>query len=358
MRAAAVLVAAWSALSLAVACSSNTTPSPVQGDGGFPPEGGVQPPPAHWACSSDAAAACLSGTAATKGFHTQPHVLVAELYRLFPLGSETPQAQETVATDGTWAFDGLSPWAHYFVLIVADFGQSESVATFVGPLSVPAVGAPPAVTVQPVQAVASEHGMGSAFEVDWASAHVFDPSSGAELQNGAASVAIDVAGSPTPMPWTSTGGQNLYFVEFPKPPAAQASYTITASGQAFGSTPASWTLVPSPPTFTPTITAPANDAVVTASQPLTVSWPAQAGADYVSVGLFELVDGGAAPVMPQDGGAAAPAELSPDTTSTTLSLPGSGTYLIDVYFTTAACPTTSDGCVLSSAVAAAQITAQ
>jgi len=255
-------------------------------------------------------------------------------------------------------------WGHYFVQIVGDFGKTPAVGTLAGPLSVPSTGGAVAVTVQPVQALAAEHyvpsqnGMGGSFVVDWASAHVFAPSDGSELQSSEATVAIDVGGTSTSMPWTTTGGQKLYFVEFATPPAAQSSYTITASGQAFGSMPASWTLVPSPPSFTPTITSPATGATVSASQPLTVSWPPQSGADYVAVALFQQVtDGGVTPVEP-DGGASAPPELSPDTTSQMLSLPGPGSYVLDVYFTTAACPTTAQGCVLSSAVAAAQITAQ
>lgn len=324
----------------------------------MPEGGGVQPPPAHWACSG-AASTCLSGTATTKGFSTQPRNLFAELYRMFPLGSEAPDKQETVATDGTWAFDGVSAWGHYFVRIVADFGHAPAVATFAGPLSVPSTGGPVAVTVKPVQAVAAEHGMGGSYVVDWASAEVFDPSSGAELQSSAATVSIDVGGTSTQMPWTTMQQQALYFVQFASPqPAAQASYTITASGQAFGSMPGSWTLVPSRPSFVPTITSPANNATVSAGQPLTVTWPSQPGADYVTVALFELTDGGAAPAMQEDGGTIAPSQLTPDTTSQTLSLPGQGSYLVDVYFTSVACPTTADGCVLSSAVAAAQIKAQ
>ena len=58
-----------------------------------------------------------------------------------------------------------------------------------------------------------------------------------------------------------------------------------------GSTPASWTLVPSPPSFMPTITSPTNQMKVSAGA-LAVSWPAQAAADYVTVALFEVTDGG------------------------------------------------------------------
>ena len=354
MRAAAILfIASWGVVSPAVACSSGNEQSPVQGDGGSPGEGGVQPAPPHWACSGEAGA-CLSGTATTKGFGTQPQLLLAELYRVFPLGSAMPLAQETVATDGTWAFPDVPAWGHYYVQIVADFGKSPAIGTLAGPLSVPSTGGPVAVTVKPVQAVASQHGMRGSFVLDWASAHVFAASDGSELQSSAATVSIDVGGTSTPMPWTTTGNQKLYFVDFATPPAAQASYTITASGQAVGSMPASWTLAPSPPSFVPTITSPANNAMVSASQMLTVSWPAQTSADYVTVGLFQVTDGGVTAV-----GANPPPELPPDTTTQTLPLTaGPGSYVVDVYFTTAACPTTADGCVLSSAVAAAQFTAQ
>jgi hypothetical protein len=246
---------------------------------------------------------------------------------------------------------------------VADFGKTPAIGTLAGPLSVPSSGGPVAVTVKPVQAVASEHQCpigsmgcgtgGGSFVLDWASAHVFSPSDGSELQSSAATVSIDVGGASTPMPWTTTGSQKLYFVDFATPPTAQTSYTITASGQAIGSMPASWTLAPSPPSFMPTITSPANNAMVSASQMLTVSWPAQTSADYVTVALFQVGDGGVTAV-----GANPPPELPPDTTTQTLSLQGSGSYVVDVYFATAACPTTADGCVLSSAVAAAQFTAQ
>jgi hypothetical protein len=356
MRAAAIfIVAAWGVVALAVACSSSNEQSPVQGDGGSPGEGGVQPPPPHWACSGEAGA-CLSGTATTKGFGKQPQLLIAELYGVFPLGSEMPQAQETVATDGTWAFDNVPAGGHYYVQIVADFGKTPAIGTLAGPLSAPSTGGAVAVTVKPVQAVASQHAASDSLVLDWASAHVFDPSDGSELQSNAATVSIDVGGTSTPMPWTTTGNQSLYFIDFATPPAtppaAQTSYTITASGQAIGSMPASWTLVPSPPSFVPTITSPANNAMVSASQMLTVSWPAQA-ADYVTVGLFQVTDGGVTAV-----GANPPPELPPETTTQTLSLPGPGSYVVDVYFVTAACPTTADGCALSSAVAAAQFTAQ
>lgn len=351
---ATVATVAGCVLSLAVACSPGSAPSPVQGDGGIVmgDGGGVLPPPAHWACSGEAGA-CLSGTATTKGFSTQPRNLFAELYRIFPLGSETPDQMETVASDGTWAFDGVPAWEHYFVRIVADFGQSPAIATFAGPLSAPSTGGPVAVTVKPIQAIASEHGMGGSYVVDWASAEVFDPSNGAELQGSSATVSIDVGGTTTTMPWTTMQQEGLYFLEFPSPPAAQASYTISASGQAFGSMPTSWTLVPSPPSFTPAITSPTNGMKVSASQALTVSWPAQSAVDYVTVALFQVTDGGVTAA-----GANPPPQLSPDTTSQMLSIPGPGSYVVDVYFTSAACPTTADGCVLSSAVVAAQITAQ
>jgi hypothetical protein len=86
---------------------------------------------------------------------------------------------------------------------------------------------------------------------------------------------------------------------------------------------------------------------------LTVSWAAQPTVDYVTVAVF-LATGGALVTSTN--------EIAPDQVSAQLQLPatdaGAVNYVVDAYFTTAACATTADGCVLSSAVAEAQITAQ
>jgi hypothetical protein len=354
MRAAVFLfLAAWGVVSLPVACSSGTSPSPVQGDGGSP-DGGVQPPPPHWACSGSAGT-CLSGTVTTSGFGAKPQVILASLYRVFPASATSmPLATQTVATDGTWAFSNLSAWGHYYVQVVAGFGQPYGPSATVGPLSVPS-SASVDVHVRPVQIAASEEqGMGGSFALDWASAHAFDPASGAELQGSAASVSISVNGTSTPLPWTNTGSQSLYFVQFSSPPAAQASYTVTTSGAAFGAMPASWQVTATPPTFMAAITT--SQATVSGKDVLTVSWPAQPPVDYVTVAVFQATGGA---LVASTSTPVAPDQMPP---SAQLTLPaadgGATSYVVDAYFTTASCPTTAAGCVLSSAVAAAQITAQ
>jgi hypothetical protein len=355
MRAAAILVAAFGVVSLAVACSSGDQPSPVQGDGGSPGDSGVEPPPPHWACSGSAST-CLSGTVSTASFSAKPQVLEAWLYRLFPgSGTSTSLAKHTVATDGTWAFSNLSAWGHYYVQIVAGFGQMYGPGATVGPLTVPS-SAPVAVQVRPVQILASEQGMGGgSLGLDWASAYAFDPSTGAQLQGSAASVSISVGGTSTPLPWTNSGNQSLYFAQLSQPdggaPAAQASYTVTTSGAAFGAMPASWQVTATPPTFTPSITT--SQTTMSGQDVLTVSWAAQPTADYVTVAVFQAMGGALV---------TSTSEIAPDQVSAQLQLPatdgGPVNYVVDAYFTTASCPTTADGCVLSSAVAPLPITAQ
>jgi hypothetical protein len=360
MRAATIFfVAAWGVVSLAAACSSGNEQSPVQGDGGSPGEGGVMPPPPHWPCSGSAAA-CLSGTVSTSSFSAKPQVLVAWLYGLFPAsGTSVQLAQQTVATDGTWAFSNLPAWGHYYVQIAAGFGQTYGPSATVGPLTVPS-SAPVAVQVRPVQIMASEQqGMGGSLGLDWVSAYAFDPASGAELQGNAASVSVAVGGTSTPLPWTTNGKQSVYIAQFSQPPAAQASYTVTTSGAAFGAMPASWQVTAAPPTFTPSITT--MQTTMGSQDVLTVSWPAQPTADYVTVAVFQATTGGAL-VASTDPIAADKSPWLDSGSSATAQLPlpatdgGAVNYVVDAYFTTASCPTTADGCVLSSVVAAAQIT--
>jgi hypothetical protein len=303
--------------------------------------------------------ACLSGTVSTASFSAKPQVLVAWVYRVFPAGgTSTSLAKETVATDGTWAFSNLPAWGHYYVQIAAGFGQTYGPSATVGPLTVPS-SAPVAVQVRPVQIMASEQqGMGGSIGLDWVSAYAFDPSSGDELQGDAASVSVAVGGTSTPLPWMTNGSdggsdggsEGPYFYQFPSPPPAQASYTVTTAGAAFGAMPASWQVTAMPPTFMPSIT---TTQTPMGSQDVSVSWAAQPTADYVTVAVFDATSG--ALVTSTD-------PIAPDQPQAQLHLPatdgGAVNYVVDAYFTTASCPTTTDGCVLSSVVAAAQITAQ
>jgi hypothetical protein len=292
----------------------------------------------------------------------------ASLYRSFPQGTAQPLQTQLVANDDTWAFSGLQPWGHYFVVIIDDFKVSggagpavgSSISTIAGPLTVPAAapdaGAALHVQVKPVQlAVLESRPAGVSWQVQWASAHVFDPSSGAEIKN-TAQVTVDVGGAQTTMPWVNDPSRgSLYFAQFPAATAAQATYAITTSDPLLGAMPLSWSLVADPPSFGGAIMSPADGATVPANTALAVAWGAQPAADFEYTELFARNDAGAwslAYTSPQPN----------DPTTTGETIPGAlllpGKYLLNAAFAKANCPATADGCVLAEAVAVAQFTAQ
>jgi hypothetical protein len=288
----------------------------------------------------------------------------AGVYRTFPEGATQPVQEQLVGVDGKWAFSGLDAWAHYYIVIVDDFrlqdGGGSSIPAVVGPLAVPATpgdaGTLLTVQVKPVRLTLLESKTaGTSMQVQWASAYVFDPSSGAKLE-GSAQVAVVIGGVATPMPWGPDPMKNTsYFVQFAMPPPAQPSYTITTSAPAFGSNPVSWTLVAEPPSFDGAIGSPADGATVPANKPLAVTWTTEPSADFV---LTELFAQGAA-------GGWARAYTSPapnESTVATETIPGAalpaGQYLLNVVFTKANCPAAADGCVLASSIAVARFTAQ
>lgn len=352
---AAVLLALPVAAALACNLSGGTGPggTPIVGEDGG--EDGALPAtlPNHTACSG-AAAACLSGTATTQSL-AAPQRFVANLYEMFPLAGATPVARQEVAKDGTWAFSGLSSSAHYYVYMVAvygvagDGGGGSSIAATVGPLTVPSSGQPVDVVVQPVQLSVLESSIaGGALDIRSALAYVFDPATGAPSSGGDA-VSIVVGGTPVPMPWTEVApSQYGYYATFSTATPAQPTYTITTPG-------GSWQLTGTTPTFTPTLTAPADGATVPGGQDLLVSWTAEPAADEELVYLYTQASGGTwTPVN------ASPPPQGPGITQTTI--PGSevvaGLLLVGAAFVVGSCPASADGCVVSEAVANAQITAQ
>jgi hypothetical protein len=291
------------------------------------------------------------------------------VYSSFPQGTAKPLQSQLVANDGTWAFSGLSPSAHYYVVVVDDFrlgppgggpAVGSSISAIVGPLTVPATsadaGASLQVSVKPVQlAMLENRPTGGSWQLQWASAHVFDPSSGAEIKS-TAQVAVDVAGAPTAMPWVVDPIHgSLYFAQFSAATPAQASYTMTTSDPLLGAMPLSWTLVAAPPTFDGSITAPAGGATIPANAPLAVAWNPQPAADFELVELFARDATGAwtlAYTSPQPDDSTAAGETIPG------ALLPPGKYLLNVAFATANCPASADGCVFAEAVAVAQFTAQ
>jgi hypothetical protein len=358
-----------------VACSSTgggVAPSADGGglDGGVEEGGTVmttctgvvtQTPPMTNACTGDPSQ-CLSGTATTSLTAVPTH-RCASVYRTFPEGTARPLQTQLVAVDGTWAFSGLPSWGHYYVFFVDDFqvgpDAGSGVPAIVGPFAVPVATSDAGVAVQaavkPVQLeVLESKTVGGSWQVQWASAHVFDPSLGSEIANRAVVSAV-IGGAPTAMPWVVPQvGSPSYFVEFSPPPAAQPSYTILTADPSFGAKPVAWNLVAAPPSFDGTITAPADGATVSANTPLVVSWGAQPAADFILTELFQRVDGGWIQpyTSPQPNDSSVTSETIPKGTL----IPGQ--YLLNVAFASASCPATADGCVLASSIAVAQFTAQ
>jgi hypothetical protein len=254
-----------------------------------------------------------------------------------------------IAGDGKWAFSGLDPWGHYYVEALAGFGQAQNVATVVGPLGVPGLGSV-SVQLKPAQLSVIEQGApGMPLQMQSAVAYLFDPSSGAPLQG--ATVSIVVGGKAVPMPWTDVAGGNYgYYATFPTPTPAQATYAITSSA---GS---SWSLVANPPTFTPSVSAPANGAKVPSGQPLTVTWSAESEADEELVQLFAQAGTGWTPDYQ------APTPYDSDVTTATI--PGASVgpagqpQLLNVSFVHGNCPSSADGCVVAEVVVPAQISPQ
>jgi len=308
-------------------------------------------------CGGDTGGCLFGSVSQADGFIVGPTRVVARLYREFPSGSASPIDQQIVAKDLTWAFRGLAPWAHYYVEFEpgfhADSGLSSGALTRVGPLAVSAsAGAAVAVTVKPVQLdVFEQAATGDAMQVRTASARLV------EVGAGGSAVSIAVGNTSTPMPWTKLGGgtstDSAYYVQFAVPPPAEPSYEITTS--LGGSSTTSWTLLADPPTFTGAITSPPAGAAVPAGQDLTVTWALQPAADYEEVELFQQVQGAWTSVF------ASPQPDAADIGQETI--PGAriaqpGMYLVNVAFTKASCPPTTDGCVHASTVANERLAVQ
>jgi hypothetical protein len=168
----------------------------------------------------------------------------------------------------------------------------------------------------------------------------------------------------------ASGAYTVTFTTMPRP-AAQPSYQITSSTS--GST-TTWNLVTDAPTFTGTISEPPPGAILPAGKGMCVSFSPQP-ADYVVVELFRAEDAGAwlsvyrsSPPKPSDVAAAAGSCADAGAAANVETIPGmlrdggmstpAGSYLLNVSFTKANCPTTADGCVHSSTVANELISVQ
>lgn len=305
---------------------------------------------------------CLMGTASTPRFTVPPAQMKAKLYRVFPFGTEEPLGTQLVDDAGTWTFGGspdagsdaaLDPWAHYYVQMEADFKVGDAgsaVAAVKGPLSVPSSGGPIAVEVPPVQLNVLESRVpGGAMQLQWVLAHVFDPTTGAEIKGGAM-VSVNAGGTPQSIPWSGPdGGVDAYFFQFAAPPPAQPSYTVTVAPQV--GQPQTFLLVADAPAFDGAIVAPDGGAVVQAGKPLRIAWAAEPQADYEVVQIFQ--SSGLASVY------VSAVPDPPDQTEETVTPgPDAGSYLLNVSYSKTNCALTADGCVQANTVSAETFTAQ
>ena len=226
------------------------------------------------ACTGDAAT-CLHGTLSTKGFTGAFASAKVQLYTVFPYGTAVPVTEASVANDGTFAFSSADPAARYYMQGIAKFSSAAgafSVATVAGPFTLPFADAIP-LTVKPVFLEAFEgRPSGGVLALSWASAHVYDPATAAEITD--AQVSLTAGSATIAMPLgTNLSGQKSYFVEPAAGAAAPTSMTIAIKHAAFPNG-ASYTLQANAPTFDAAITAPVDQTAIAVGQPLPVAWTA------------------------------------------------------------------------------------
>lgn len=310
---------------------------------------------------------CIFGTAildpswSTECPSTQCTTWQVDLFATYPSGSVRRIGNpQLIAMDSSWKFDQVGVDAgqasEYYVQATAAFaidgGGSSLVSAVVGPISLPA----PAqfIDVRPVQAVSYEsRGPGGASGLDWVLARVFDPLSGAPITSGAA-VTVTVGDAAVPLSPTAFGSETDYYTAFANPPPSQPTYAVTAQTPAFVDAGIDGgvfavELVADPPAFNGAIT----DAAVGPGETITVSWTSEPQSGFEVVQVFAAQGDG--------GWSANPVYMSPlpdppsQTTETTTPLEA-GTYLVNVAYTNANCPSDAGGCVQSSMVAAATAT--
>ncbi len=343
------------AAAVAPACSSNGNPSVGLGDAGADALG---PPPPTSSCMGDMTA-CLSGTVKAPKFNPSFLVAKVNLFRVYPYGAVSAVQTVQVAQDGTFALSNVAPWTHYYLQAVGLFESTHNgnaVAAVVGPFTVPVTGGPIPIEIKPVfLEVLQQRPTGGQTSLAWASAHVYDPASGAELTNATVSF---TSGSQTwPMPYAANaGGSMSYFATIPPGVAGGTAFTITTSAMALGGSPLTWSLVGEPATFDGAVTSPAPGATVPVNSPLTVTWMVQPAASHTVVELFR-VQGMNNDVAVYQSPAAVASDVTMETVpGSALSMPGA--YLLNVAYSKATCPTTADGCVYNNSTAPLDFMAQ
>jgi hypothetical protein len=337
---------------LTSACGSSATEGADGGLDGALPDGYV-PIPKTEACKGDKTA-CLSGTVSLEDFKGQPTASRVTLYKVFPHGNNPSITWVPVAMDGTFAFSDLPAWDHYYLEAAVTFGSGaneHSVASVVGSLTLPSAGTAISIVVRPVYLeILQQTAPPTANSLAWASAHLYDPTTGDELTSG--SVSLTVGGKPVDMPYgANAGGTMSFYVALPTGTAGGTSFTITTSAPAFGSSPLTWNLVGDPATFQGAILSPTSTAPV--DKPLTVTWQAVPDASFSETELFVQSGSGFTPTY------TSPEVNAPNVTSETIpasALSAAGAYLLNESYSNATCPASADGCVYNVSTAAANLT--
>jgi hypothetical protein len=258
--------------------------------------------------------------------------------------------ETAVTSDGKFAFSGADPAARYYLQGIARFG-TLAVATVAGPFTLPlAAGAD--LKIRPVFLEAlQQRPAGGALALSWASAHVYDPNTAAEVTDAKVTLHADTQALDMPFA-TNLSGQKSYFVQLGKG-SAPATLGIDVAHASFPGG-ASFTLASEVPDFDPAVTQPADQAQIAAGQPLDVVWTANPQAAYAIVELFAPNAAGGF-----DARYASDAPRAPSLTKETIpasALTSPGTYLLNVQMSRPSCPATADGCVYNASTAAVNLT--
>jgi hypothetical protein len=350
-------VAAWllfAALSSSFGCSSRSS-YVIDGGGSDVDRPDADAIPRTEACVGRKSL-CLAGTVTAHDFKASPMTSQVALYRVFPHGDAAFVDRVPVALDGTFAFSKVPAWGHYYLEAQATFVEgtnAHTVASITGSFTVPASGAPIPLVVRPVFIeVLQQASPSAATTLTWASAHIYDPMTGAEVKTG--TVFLSANGKTVPMTYgVNAAGMESFFATVPAKTPGGTSFKITTSYRELGSAPVTWNLVGDPETFQGSIVSPKG--VVPADKPLEVTWVKQQDASY-SYTITELFQvNGSAPVLRYASQATAPDQAT-DT------IPGSdlastGTYLLNESYVDAMCPVVADGCVYNAWTAAETLTA-
>jgi hypothetical protein len=327
------------------------------------------PIPATAVCTGDQTS-CLFGTLKTSGFTAMFPYAEVQLYRVFPSGTAMPVDSQELATDGTFAFSGLAPWAHYYLRGVAQFGPPTApvfIDTYQGRFAIPSTTpAPIALVIQPIVAGVGESEVAGTRSVTYATARVYDPATGIEVTDATVSLVV-AAGETLPMTYGAPVGQVAapsYLIDFSgsSEEVEMGPIQIQAAAPELGASPLSVTISNEASLFEATLTSPADGATIPLNQALPVTWPSQPIADYALVELFvqktTSSTGAGSFVLDYESAGTIATDVTTDTIPAT-AIATAGKYLLNVDLGQAACGLDgSQGCAYLVHTAVANLTAQ